>query len=65
MRLRDRENAGRQHEPAAPVERQAPEVDERHEAAQSLLAAADVAIERALSRNSAEFLAQNRQVGGQ
>jgi len=31
----------------------------------ALLAAADDAITRALSRNSAEFLAQNRQAGGQ
>jgi hypothetical protein len=32
---------------------------------EELLAAADAAIARALSRNSAEFLAQNRQSGGQ
>ena len=31
----------------------------------ALLAAADEAIERALSRNSGEFLAQSRQMGGQ
>ena len=31
----------------------------------ALLAAADAAIARALSQNSAEFLAQNRQLGGQ
>ena len=31
----------------------------------ALLAAADDAINRALSRDSAEFLAQNRQSGGQ
>ena len=31
----------------------------------ALLAAADAAIERALSRNSDEFLEQNRQRGGQ
>jgi hypothetical protein len=31
----------------------------------ALLAAADAAIARALSQNSAEFLAQSRQMGGQ
>ncbi len=31
----------------------------------ALLAAADEAISRALSRDSAEFLAQNRQAGGE
>jgi hypothetical protein len=31
----------------------------------ALLAAADEVVSRALSRNSAEFLAQNRQAGGQ
>jgi hypothetical protein len=31
----------------------------------ALLAAADAAIARALSRDSNEFLAQNRQLGGQ
>ena len=31
----------------------------------ALLAAADEAINRALSQNSGEFLAQNRQMGGQ
>ncbi len=36
----------------------------RNQAA-ALLAAADDAITRALSRDSAEFLAQNRQSGGQ
>ena len=35
------------------------------ERGEALLAAADEAINRALSRNSAEFLAQNRQSGGQ
>jgi hypothetical protein len=38
---------------------------EQREAGATLLAAADDAITRALSRNSAEFLAQNRQSGGQ
>jgi hypothetical protein len=33
--------------------------------ASSLLAAADRAIDRALSHNSAEFLLQTRQMGGQ
>ncbi len=65
MRLRDREHVGRQHEPTSPAEREDTGAEDRHEAAQSLFAAADAAIERALSRDSAEFLAQNRQVGGQ
>ena len=39
--------------------------DELREAGTALLAAADEAIDRALSQNSAEFLAQNRQAGGQ
>ena len=38
---------------------------ELQERAASLLAAADEAIARALSRDSAEFLAQNRQMGGE
>jgi hypothetical protein len=38
---------------------------ELRERAASLLAAADEAISRALSRDSAEFLAQNRQMGGE
>lgn len=37
----------------------------RRDEATRLLAAADAAIERALSGNSAEFLAANRQRGGE
>jgi hypothetical protein len=43
----------------------APDQGELRERAASLLAAADEAISRALSRDSAEFLAQNRQMGGE
>lgn len=43
----------------------APDRGELRERAASLLAAADEAISRALSRDSAEFLAQNRQMGGE
>ena len=39
--------------------------DELREAGAAFLAAGDEAIDRALSENSAEFLAQNRQAGGQ
>lgn len=39
--------------------------DELREAGEAFLAAADEAINRALSGNSEEFLAQNRQMGGQ
>jgi hypothetical protein len=48
-------------------ERTATPVDttETRDEAAALLAAADDAIARALSRNSREFLAQSRQQGGQ
>ncbi len=64
MRLRDQD----------PEDRIGPAHDERggaddHAALRdegaALLAAADAAINRALSQNSTEFLAQNRQAGGQ
>jgi hypothetical protein len=42
-----------------------PDHTELRERGAALLAAADDAIARALSRNSAEFLAQNRQAGGE
>ena len=42
-----------------------PDQTELREQGAALLAAADEAIARALSRDSAEFLAQNRQAGGQ
>jgi len=41
------------------------ETDELREAGAAFLAAADAAIDRALSQDSAQFLAQNRQAGGQ
>jgi hypothetical protein len=64
MRLRTRTA-----EAIAPPTDPAPE-DERERAAlrdrgAALLAAADEAIARTLSRDSAEFLAQNRQEGGE
>jgi hypothetical protein len=63
MRLRDRDDLdddeGRTAE--APKEQSA----ELRDAGDALLAAADDAIARALSQNSAEFLAQSRQMGGQ
>jgi hypothetical protein len=49
----------------SPAEAAGPDQNELRERAAALLAAADEAIERALSRDSAEFLAQNRQVGGE
>ncbi len=42
-----------------------PDQTELRERGSALLAAADEAISRALSRDSAEFLAQNRQAGGE
>lgn len=42
-----------------------PDSDELRNEGDTLLAAADAAIARALSQNSAEFLAQSRQMGGQ
>jgi hypothetical protein len=42
-----------------------PDHTELRERGAALLAAADEAISRALSRDSAEFLAQNRQAGGE
>ena len=42
-----------------------PNHHELRERATNLLAAADDVINRALSRDSSEFLSQNRQLGGQ
>ena len=66
MRLREQPDI---HEPgSAPVESSVEIGDDteplRDEGA-ALLSAADAAINRALSRDSNEFLAQNRQQGGQ
>jgi hypothetical protein len=41
------------------------DADALRDAGEAFLAAADEAINRALSGNSEEFLAQNRQMGGQ
>ena len=41
------------------------DTDDLREAGAAFLAAADAAIDRALSQDSAQFLAQNRQAGGQ
>lgn len=41
------------------------DAEELREEGEAFLAAADEAINRALSGNSEEFLAQNRQMGGQ
>ena len=55
-----------QREPAARDDGEGPPTQgDLGERGAALLAAADEAINRALSRNSAEFLAQNRQAGGQ
>jgi hypothetical protein len=43
----------------------AADTDELRGAGETFLAAADEAINRALSGNSEQFLAQNRQLGGQ
>ena len=65
MTLRDRERAP-EHPPIDLSHSADATADqERREIGQSLLAAADRAIERALSEDSARFLAQNRQMGGQ
>ena len=65
MRERDR------HDVLHPLDREpdgfgpGTEADELREAGAAFLAAADEAIDRALSQDSAQFLAQNRQAGGQ
>jgi hypothetical protein len=64
MRLRQNES----EQPVVPIAERAdggenPETVRAQGAA--LLAAADEAITRALSQNSSEFLAQNRQAGGE
>jgi hypothetical protein len=63
MRTRDR----RDFDLTPPREAAAPggDTDALRDAGEMFLAAADDAIDRALSRNSTEFLAQNRQQGGQ
>jgi hypothetical protein len=63
MRLRERDDSDdAEGRPADGSSQQSAEL--RDEGA-ALLAAADDAIARALSQNSAEFLAQSRQMGGQ
>jgi hypothetical protein len=64
MRLRHQQG----EQPVAPVHEHDDGGEERAallDRGSALLAAADDAINRALSRNSEEFLAQNRQSGGQ
>ena len=66
MRLRDRDDVNDPllREPYTPGDPEGAN-DDLREAGEAFLAAADEAIDRALSGNSAEFLAQNRQAGGQ
>lgn len=64
MRLRHHDNDHAER-PIATGGDGGPDPAELRERGAALLAAADDAISRALSRNSAEFLAQNRQEGGQ
>jgi len=64
MRLRQNES----EQPLPSAAERADGGDEQelmHAQGAALLAAADEAINRALSQNSSEFLAQNRQAGGQ
>lgn len=66
MTLRDSREYDREAPPRADAD--APGGDDiaaARDEGQALLAAADAAIARALSRDSNEFLAQNRQLGGQ
>lgn len=63
MRLRQRDDSDDVEGPTAGGPSQ--ESAELRDTGDALLAAADDAIARALSQNSAEFLAQSRQMGGQ
>jgi len=67
MRLRERkinpEHQQEQLQPALPVP--GGSLDRSREAAERFFAAGDEAINRALSANSEEFLAANRQEGGE
>jgi hypothetical protein len=68
MRLRDQHmfNADPARNGHAPDDAGgAADTDELRGAGEAFLAAADEAINRALSGNSEQFLAQNRQLGGQ
>lgn len=68
MRLRDRRELGDDltHRPNEAVDDGGgSDSDELRDAGEAFLAAADEAITRALSGNSEEFLARNRQMGGQ
>ena len=64
MRLRN-QNADVVTEPITMDCDDRPDQTELRDRGAALLAAADEAISRALSRDSAEFLAQNRQAGGE
>ena len=64
MELRERQH----HDHSPPAPSGAPLAADRadqHAAAERLLAAAEGAIERALSNDSVAFLRANRQIGGQ
>ena len=63
MRLRERDELD--DDEGRTAEGPSQESAELRDAGDALLAAADDAIARALSQNSAEFLAQSRQMGGQ
>lgn len=64
MRLRNHETDPTE-QPAASGRDAGTNTNDLRERGAALLAAADDAIARALSRDSATFLAQNRQAGGQ
>ena len=63
MRLRERDDSDDVEGRTA--EGPSQESEELRDTGDTLLAAADDAIARALSQNSAQFLAQSRQMGGQ
>ncbi len=66
MRLRERDREEREARPAeAGAASEAADLAAARERARRLLDAADDAIGRALSSDSARFLEQNRQQGGQ
>jgi hypothetical protein len=68
MRLEKRLDIGDSGSPADPTrldESHADEATRVRDEGRALLDAADHAINRALSRNSSQFLAQGRQAGGQ
>ena len=66
MRIREpHEHHPREHGDVTPGGGDANEADALRDQGAALLAAADEAINRALSQNSEEFLSQTSQMGGQ